>query len=395
MNNREYTSPGTAKELFIAFNEVYKTGIPLKSKDFKIIWKDNSRSTLELSVSLIRDQKGDPTGFRGIARDVTGKRYFEHMYRTIADQSFSGVYIIQKGVFQYINSSAAVRAGYTPEELIGGESMKIIHPDDRETTKQISDEMLKGVRKSPYVYRMITKDHTIRWIIETVKPIIFQGEQAILGNSMDITELKQAEEALTNSFISLRTALGATLQAIAIFVETRDPSTIGHQRRVSDLARAIATEMDMTKDHIEGVRMAGMIHDIGKISIPAEILRKPTKLTGNEIRLIRDHSQAGYDILKDIEFPWPIARMVLEHHERIDGSGYPQGLKRDDTLLESRILAVADVVEAMVSPRPSRPALGLDKALDEIMRNRDILYDTSVADACLHLFKEKNYKIVD
>ncbi len=176
-------------------------------------------------------------------------------------------------------------------------------------------------------------------------------------------------------------------------VETRDPYTAGHQRRVADLARAIATEMNLPADQIDGIRMAAAIHDLGKISVPAEILSKPTKLTNIEFGLIKTHSQSGYDILKDIDFPWPIARMVLEHHERMNGSGYPNGLTGDNILMESRILAVADVVESMASHRPYRPSLGIEAALEEIEKNKGTLYDNAVADACLRLFREKGYQL--
>jgi len=190
----------------------------------------------------------------------------------------------------------------------------------------------------------------------------------------------------------LRKALGGTVQAIASVVETKDPYTAGHQRRVADLARAMGTELGLSPDQIEGLRMAGIIHDIGKISVPAEILSTPRRLTPIEFSLIKMHSQSGYDILKDVDFPWPIARMVLEHHERMDGSGYPHGLKGDQALLESRILSVADVVEAMASHRPYRAGLGIEAALAEIEANRGILYDLFVVDACLKLFREKGYR---
>ena len=211
---------------------------------------------------------------------------------------------------------------------------------------------------------------------------------------------KQAEDALLraekereDSIERLRKALGSTVQALAVTAETRDPYTAGHQRRVADLARTIATQMGLPTNQIDGIRMASMIHDLGKISVPAEILSKPTKLTDIEFMLIKTHPQAGFDILKDIEFPWPIARMVLEHHERMDGSGYPNGLTGDKLLIESRIIAMADVVEAIASHRPYRPALGLDKALGEISRNRGALYDPGVVDACLALIEQKGYQL--
>jgi len=191
----------------------------------------------------------------------------------------------------------------------------------------------------------------------------------------------------------LRKALGGTVQAIASVVETKDPYTAGHQRRVADLARAMGTELGLSPDQIEGLRMAGIIHDIGKISVPAEILSTPRRLTPIEFSLIKMHSQSGYDILKDVDFPWPIARMVLEHHERMDGSGYPNGLTGNDILLESRVLAVANVVEAMATHRPYRPALGLEAALEEINLKKGILYDPDVVSVCLKLFHDKNFVI--
>jgi len=171
----------------------------------------------------------------------------------------------------------------------------------------------------------------------------------------------------------------------------RDPYTAGHQRRVGQLAAAIARELGLPEDTMRGIELAASIHDLGKISVPAEILSKPTKLTAIEFMLLKNHAQAGFDIIKDIKFPWPIATMVLQHHERQDGSGYPQGLKGEQILLESRILAVADVVEAMASHRPYREALGIDSALQEIQRGRGTLYDAAVVDACLRLFAEKRF----
>jgi PAS domain S-box-containing protein len=207
----------------------------------------------------------------------------------------------------------------------------------------------------------------------------------------ELSQRRQAEEALLKTTERLRRSLAGTVQAISIAVEAKDPYTAGHQRRTADLARAIAVEMGFTADRIDFVRIATTIHDIGKISVPAEILSKPTRLRPIEYALIKSHSQAGYDILKDIEFPWPVAEVVLQHHERMDGSGYPQGLKGEEILLEARIVSVADVVEAIASHRPYRPALGIETALEEIQKNRGALYDPEVTDACLKLFREKRY----
>ena len=201
----------------------------------------------------------------------------------------------------------------------------------------------------------------------------------------DIARRQQAEDRLKKSMDKL-------IATISKIVEVKDPYTSGHQQRVSQLAVRIAQELKLPEDKIEGIRIASLIHDIGKIGLPTEILTKPTKLSDIELNLIKGHSQIGYDILKNIDFHYPIAQIVLQHHERLDGSGYPQGLKDKEILLEARIIGVADVVEAMSSHRPYRPALGIDKALEEISQNKGILYDPEVVDICLKLFKEKGFK---
>jgi HD-GYP domain-containing protein (c-di-GMP phosphodiesterase class II) len=200
-----------------------------------------------------------------------------------------------------------------------------------------------------------------------------------------------AEKALGEQQAKLRRSLEATIEAIAATVETRDPYTAGHQRRVADLAQAIGREMGFSEDAQQGLHFGALIHDLGKVQVPAEILSKPTRLSKLEFELIKTHSQAGYDIVKGIDFPWPVAAMVHQHHERIDGSGYPQGLKGEAIALEARILSVADVVEAMASHRPYRPGLGIEAALKEIEAKRGIWFDPRPVDACLALFREKRF----
>ncbi len=205
------------------------------------------------------------------------------------------------------------------------------------------------------------------------------------------SELRQREKKLTEALERLRRALEGVIQALAMAVETRDPYTAGHQQRVARLALAMGMDMGLPSKSLEAIYMAGVVHDVGKISVPAEILSKPTRLTDLEFALIKTHPQVGYEILKNIEFPWPIARMVLQHHEKLDGSGYPQGVRGDEILLEARILTVADVVEAMASHRPYRPALGVSAALEEISGNQGTLYDADAAKACLRLFEEGRF----
>ena len=209
---------------------------------------------------------------------------------------------------------------------------------------------------------------------------------------IEIENRKHVQQELEQSFQNLKKVMDSTIQAIAMTVEKRDPYTSGHQMRVAKLTRAIAESLELPQHQVEGAFMAASIHDIGKISLPAEILTKPIQLTEIEISLIQAHSQAGYDILKGIEFPWPIADIIVQHHERMNGSGYPRGLAGEDILIEARIIGVSDVVETMSSHRPYRPSMGIDKALQEIILNKGTLYDARVVDACLHIFQEQGFE---
>ncbi len=206
----------------------------------------------------------------------------------------------------------------------------------------------------------------------------------------DITERKRAEK-LESSLGQLQKAMEEIIQAMALIVEMKDSYTAGHQRRVAKLARTIGVKMGLSGLELEGIYLAAVVHDIGKLNIPAEILNKPGKLTMEEFEIIKTHPEVGYNILKTIDFPWAIALMVQQHHEKINGSGYPNGLTGDEILIEARIIAVADVVESMSNDRPYRPALGVDKALEEILRNRGILYDPEVVDVCINLFTLEGY----
>lgn len=220
------------------------------------------------------------------------------------------------------------------------------------------------------------------------QPLSFSGGIFVFR---DVTERAKNEAKIQNTLMMLRKAMGGIIQAMAVTVETRDPYTAGHQKRVTELARKIADYMNLKDDIKDGLRMAGIIHDIGKISVPAEILSKPGKLSDIEFSLIKNHPQSGYEILKNIEFPWPVAMIVRQHHERLDGSGYPDGIKSDEILIESKILAVADVVEAMASHRPYRASLGIHAAIDEIIKNKGKYYDPDVVNACVAVFAKGDF----
>ncbi|RLB83929.1 MAG: histidine kinase [Deltaproteobacteria bacterium] len=320
-------------------------------------------------------------------------RESEAKYRSLFESSIDAVCICSKdGYFIDINSAAVELFGYAKKEELPTK-IDSLYANPSDSLEFMSRIQRQGFLKD-YPVDLRKKDGTILHTLITATLRRDKDDRVIgyQGIIRDVTAKKRNEEKLKRSLENLRRAMGATIQAMALTVETRDPYTAGHQRRVANLARAIAKEMGLSQDQIDGIRMAGIIHDLGKISVPAEILSKPTQLTEIEYSLIKTHPQVGYDILKMIDFPWPVAEIVLQHHERIGGSGYPQGLYGDEVLLEAKILAVADVVEAMASHRPYRPAHGIDKALEEISKNRGILYDPEVVDACLKLFTEKGFK---
>lgn len=224
-----------------------------------------------------------------------------------------------------------------------------------------------------------------------IEELIVRLKRVLKERSL-LRERDRAQEELQEGLDKLQRAIEGIIKVIAVTVETRDPYTAGHQRRVASLASAISKELGLSQDHIDGINMAGLIHDCGKISVPAEILSKPTKLIDIEFSIIKNHSQIGYDILKTIEFPWPVEQIVLQHHERENGTGYPQGLEKKDIIIEAKIIAVSDVVEAMASDRPYRPALGIKEALEEIRNNSGILYDSDVVDACLKIISSGMFK---
>lgn len=322
----------------------------------------------------------------------------EQRYRSIFENAVEGIFqTTLEGKFIRLNPAYARILGYdSPEEMMGhiqdiGKQVSV-DPEDRVKYKQILEE--RG-QVQAFEIQLYKKDGGICWVSINARAVKDEAGNTLRyeGIIEDITSRKLAEEELKNTLEKLRKVLAGTIQAMSLTVEARDPYTSGHQRRVASLARAIAQEMGLSKDVIDGIRLAGVVHDIGKISVPAEILAKPTKLLDMEYRLIKVHPVAGYDILKEIDFPWPIAQVVLQHHEKLDGSGYPQGLKDGQILIEAKIITVADVVEAMASHRPYRPALGVDAALEEIEKNKGILYDTGVVEACLKLFKEKRFRL--
>jgi PAS domain S-box-containing protein len=328
----------------------------------------------------------------------------EKKYRLLADNVDDVIFVLDMNLnYTYISPSIKSLRGYEPEEVLKQTTTETLTPTSWDLAMRTLSEIIElekighgEINKSQILQlEMNRKDGTTVWTEVKLSFVRDENQRpiGIIGVTRDITERKQAEKELQQTLESLRKAVGATVQVMISAVESRDPYTSGHQLRSANLACAIATEMGLPSDKIEGLLMAGSIHDIGKLSIPAEILSKPNKLTKLEFSLIKEHSQKGYEMLKDVESPWPLAQIVYQHHERMDGSGYPRNLKGDEIIMEARIMAVADVVEAMASHRPYRPALGIKAALDEIEKNSGIFYDKAVADVCLRLFQEKGFQL--
>ena len=298
-----------------------------------------------------------------------------------------------KGHVTFMNPLAESLTGWKNPETTPKPLNEIFRAVKKNTGKEIIiplEKILHGERyRFPREAILLSKKGDEIPIFQSATPIKNEDNSitGVVLSFSDITRLKKAEEELKNSLIRLKNVMEGTVEAMAYTIETRDPYTAGHQRRVAKLASAIARIMDLPDDQIEGIHMAGTLHDIGKIHVPAEILNKPGKISDAEYNIIKTHSQVGFDILKSIDFPWPIAEIVLQHHERLDGSGYPQGIRKNEILMEAKILAVADTVEALATHRPYRPAFTKETALSEIKTYRGILYDKNIVDACLKIFE--------
>ncbi len=363
--------------------------------------RDGSVFPMLMNAAILTDDCGQPFLIANTAIDITKwKRAEEALsdsearFAVFMDHLPAGVYIKDENsrilyVNQYLKDTFAADTWL--------QQISVHH-----FPKAIAEAMVEDDRRVLTDGPLVTEDavvdrNGVERVYQTYKfPIVRDGSPTLLGGiALDITERKRAEGSLQHSLDLLQTAMEEIVQAMTVAGEMRDPYTAGHQRRVAQLACAIAQEMGIRTESIKGLRMAGLIHDIGKMRIPAEILSRPGKLNALEYGLIQCHPQVGHDILRAIEFPWPIAQIILQHHERVDGSGYPQGLTGSEMLLEARILSVADVVESMSSHRPYRPAFGIGRALDEISQYRGTLYDAHVVDGCIRVFAERAFKFQD
>ncbi len=321
-------------------------------------------------------------------------RESEERLRDILENNVSATLVLERGSVTYANPCAGEILGRAREELVGCHMLDLVTQPDRPHVAQAIAELDRtDTPRVEMSFGVLRSDGQTSEIAAVFSRTRLAGRPAILCAAQDVGERKRAQREIDSYVARLEASMQSTLQAVSGMVELRDPYTSGHERRVGDLAAAIGTEMGLAAHAVQGLKLAGYVHDIGKISIPAELLSKPGRLTPTEFELVKQHCRAGYEVLKAVDFPWPIALVILQHHERLDGSGYPQKLRGDAIALEARIVAVADVVEAMSSHRPYRPGLGLNDALAEVERGADTAYYAPAVAACLVLFRQRGYAL--
>ncbi len=357
--------------------------------EFRFISGDGTVRWVEITAVKI-DWDGKPATLNyvsDITDKVIAKKEKEELFRII-EESENEIYIFDADnlKFTYVNRAALKNTGYTLEELRNLTPLALKTEFDRIKFNELLRPLREGRQKKLlFETSHLRKDGSSYPVQVHLQMMDFAHRNSFVAVVIDITEKQKAAR-------NLEKTLEGIIRAVARTVEVRDPYTAGHQERVAELAEAIARELKMEESQIQAIRFASLIHDLGKIAVPPEILNKPGKLSVIEMELIKTHSRVGYEILRDIEFPWPVADIVLLHHEKIDGSGYPLGLKGDQILLEARIICVADVVEAIASHRPYRPALGMEKALEEIKNNSGKLYDPEVVACCVDLIEKKGFR---
>ncbi|MEA2016790.1 MAG: PAS domain S-box protein, partial [Actinomycetota bacterium] len=381
--------------LYDIFKRVYKTGKPEKYpvrfyKDNRITgWRRNyvyklpSGEIVAVYDDLTREKEAEK-----LLKDS------EEFSSSLMENSPNQIVVFNSDFsIRYVNKAMENLIGIKSDKLTGKKPPYPWWPKKKikEYREKFDEVFREGcIRKE---CRYVNKMGVGFWVEVYSKPV-FSGRELeyVIMNWFDITDRKIIEKDLRRSYERLQRTLESVINTLASLVEKRDPYTSGHQKRVAKLSVAIARELGLSNETIESIRLAAIIHDIGKINIPASILTKPGKLTDIEFSLIKTHARTGYEMIKNIEFPMPIAKMILQHHEKMNGSGYPQGLKGEEIMLEARILTVADVVEAMSSDRPYRPALGIEVALEEIEKNKGKLYDSRAVDACVRVIAKRGFK---
>lgn len=394
----------TGKDIFEIITPEFRKAFMDRIKE--ILEKKEEKAPLELEISTgggktkgvevfdgYIEFKGRPSVLTFIL-DITEEKLKEKKFKRFLNNIFDGVYeSTPDGRLLMVNPALVKMLGYDSEEELLSKSIKELYynPEDRDLlVKKIEED---GEIRN-YEIKLKRKDGMEIYVIDNSRGIRDSKGKIISfeGTLTDITKRKIEEEELKMNYERLKKIVESVINAMVKMVEKKDPYTAGHERHVAKLATAIAKELGFSEEKVEEIKMTALIHDIGKMFIPSEILVKPGKLTEEEFAFIKLHAYHGYEILKTIDFPWNVATVVLQHHERYDGSGYPQRLKGEEILMEARILSVADVVEAITFHRPYRPGHGVEKAIQEISRYKGILYDPDVVDACLKIFKEKGFK---
>jgi|GEM_PF-1444884 len=370
--------------------------------EHRLLCRDGSfKWVLDHGKVMTHDDSGKPLVMIGTHTDITGRkqtenalRESEQKFKALVEQSLIGIYMVDEERLIYVNPRAAEIFGYAPEELSDVSLASVIAPEDRGLVRDNIRQRTSGaIETMRYEFRGLRKDGQIIDVGVHGSRTMLGNHPVVLGVLQDITDRRIQEERVKGYIDRLERSIMSTVQAISHMVDLRDPYTSGHERRVGELAAAIGAELGMSEHQVTGLRVSGGVHDVGKIGVPAEILSKPTRLSAAEFAIVKTHAQQGYEILKDIDFPWPVADTVWQHHERLDGSGYPRGLHGDDIRLEARILAVADVVESMSTHRPYRAALGVGAAFAELKAKSGVLYDPAVVNACILLFHEKGFQL--
>jgi PAS domain S-box-containing protein len=358
---------------------------------------------LDRGKIITRTTDGRPLTMIGTHTDITARREAdarlresEAKFKGLVEQTIVGIVIVDAGTLYYANPRTAEILGHAPDEIVGPGLSRLVHPEDWPAVERKIDSVLSGKATDiRHEFRARRKDGSIVHIGTHGSRAEYAGRAVVVGVVQDITERLQTEQQLAGYVTRLERSIMHTVEAISQMVELRDPYTSGHERRVGDLAAAIGSELGLDEHQVTGLRVAGSVHDVGKITVPAEILSKPGRLSATEYEIVKTHAEKGYEILKNIDFPWPVAKTVLQHHERLDGCGYPQGLKGEDIMIEARILAVADVIESMTTHRPYRPALGLEAALKEVISHSGSRYDPQVVAVAMRLFRERGYQLPD
>jgi PAS domain S-box-containing protein len=371
-------------------------------REYRIRNRDNNFIWIQERSQIVCDKNGKVQYVSGIFFDITSQKQTkealqegERLLSSIFGSILDGISVIDLD-FTVVQVNPTMEKWYQHAlPLVGGKCYAVHHGRSEPCqTCPAQRTMVTGEPHSEVIPLIGNDGRSVGWVDVHAFPWLSKTTgkmKGVIKYIRDITYRVEAEQTVAESLKNLQKALKGTVKALSNTLKSKDPYTANHQRRVVQLASALAQELGESPDYIEGIRVMGFLHDLGKIAVPGEILSKPSHLSEYEFNLVKVHPQAGYDILKDIDFPWPVALAVLQHHERLDGSGYPHGLSGHDIIQEAKILAVADVVEAISSHRPYRPALGIDQAMAEISRYQGVLYDPAVVQTCLKLFSEKSF----